>query len=403
MGAIEAIDTGSRPRVLAELMGAQVAWWQLGFTTRRAVLGAARRGSRFPERETWDVAVGWAWQLLAAPRWWRAIRGAVVTTTAVLVVAGTVNVMAAVDLPTALSGAATVCLPLGAGWNWRQVRHARAISRLAPLSRAVPVSRRRLLMRAAALVIAAGCAAITLTDGVARDRTAAATCPHFVLDAPVGVWWQRDGGQSSVGCPTGDSRVNVLGMRYTPWTSVTTGETTREDMVVYSGPATGPLAMPLPVFTTWVDTGGPRGALGEATDTGTDRTTWFVNFQRGSIELVAGRPPQVQIGQHSPVTHDPADPCVPRDRPCITTAYADVAGLHVGWQYGMADAFNIAWLPAGAPDDRAVSREVAGYRFSWPDPHLAGSYIVWVQACDKHFLARSTCTPFSARVIIRVR
>jgi hypothetical protein len=44
--------------VLAEILGAQIAWWQLGFAARRGVLRAARRGVRFPDPDVWQVAVG---------------------------------------------------------------------------------------------------------------------------------------------------------------------------------------------------------------------------------------------------------------------------------------------------------------------------------------------------------
>jgi hypothetical protein len=62
--------------VLAELMGPQVArWQQLGFAARRAVLRDVRAGHRGADEDAWRVAIGWARQVLTAPRWWRMIRG----------------------------------------------------------------------------------------------------------------------------------------------------------------------------------------------------------------------------------------------------------------------------------------------------------------------------------------
>jgi hypothetical protein len=58
-------------------------------------------------------------------------------------------------------------------------------------------------------------------------------------------------------------------------------------------------------------------------------------------------------------------------------------------------------LIAGRPG--SVSTEIAGYRFTLPDPVPGARYGFAVEACDKRFLARSVCTPFSGVVNVRTR
>jgi hypothetical protein len=381
-------------------MGAQVAWWQLGFTARRAVLRGARRGISFPEPETWDVAVGWAWQLLAAPRWWRVIRGAGVAVLVMVGLAGMANVLAGVPDLVAVAGAMALCLPLATGWTWRQARCARAVARLAPDYLVSPPTRLGWLVRAVAVLVAAGSAAGVLAWAIGNERAAVYGCLRFTVDAPVHGWWERHGGESGVGCPTGDTRVGPGGVRYTPWSARQSTTRPLKDLVVYTAPVLGPVRMTPAVFAAWTAAGGPQGTFGEPIDGGWLGTTEFLNFQGGSISLSDGGQPEVHIGHYEAGV---GGPCVPRDRPCVTVAYADRAGLHLAWQYGAADAFNVGWWPENAPPDFVFSREVAGYQLTWPDPGLADAYVAEVQACDKHFLARSTCTPVSARVLIRVR
>lgn len=388
-------DIGDRPRLLSELVDAQIAWWQLGFAARRTVLRSARRRVPCPDPDIWALAVAWADQVLAAPRWWRVIRVVGATVLAVVGLAGLANVMAGVSDLVALSGTATVWLPLAGWWTWRQARDARIVVRLDPHRELALVSQSRWLVRAVVLMIAVGSATGGLVYAVKREWSAMG-CPAFTIDGAVLDRWERSGGRSGMGCPTGDTRVHSTGVRYTPW------HRRGADQLVYVTPGRLLVQMPPAVFTSWIAEGGPRGALGEPTESGRIGASEYMNFIGGTIEMSDGAEPKVRVGQHSVGTRHPDDPCVPHDRPCIILAFTDADGIHLGWQYGAADAFNIAWWPEGSPGAPVVHHEVAGYRFSWPDPRLAASYLVEVQGCIKRFLGRSSCTPTSSRVIIRV-
>ncbi|MGW5742024.1 hypothetical protein [Amycolatopsis sp. NPDC003861] len=403
MGAIAASGTGAGQRVLADIVGAQVAWWNLGFAVRRAVVREARRGKRFPEPDVWDVSARWARQWLAAPWWWRLVRSAGVTVLVVVGLTGLAAVLGEVDGITALSGAVAGCLPPAAGWSWRQARIARlfAAQDLDPAPDPLPA--RRLAVRTVLVLLAVGAAVSATIIAIANDRSARYDCPEYAVDAPVHDWWLHRGGRAGVGCPAADTRSAGAGVRYTPWSPVVANRFGWSE-VVYAFPPEEPITMFAPIFGAWIAAGGPSGVLGRPTDGNVDDTTTaYVNFRGGTIVLTADGDPKVHVGQqYARRARDLASPCAARDRPCITTAYADAGGIHVGWQYGAADAFNVTWQPAGGPPWSERHREVAGFEVTLPDVRPATTYLVSIQACEKHFLSRSACTWPPDEVAVRV-
>jgi len=396
------LGTGAGQRVLAGIVGAQIAWWNLGFAVRRAVVREARRGKRFSEPDVWDVSAGWARQWLAAPRWWRLVRSVGVTVLVIVGLTGLAAVLGEVDGITALSGAVTGCLPLAAVWSWRQARVARTIAAQDPGLWLGPLAARRLVVRAVLALLAAGAAVSATVTAIANERSARYDCPGFAVDAPVHDWWLRRGGRVGVGCPAADTRSADASVRYTPWTPVVSNQFGWSE-VVYASPAQEPITMFAPIFTAWIAAGGPSGVLGQPTDGNVDNATIaYVNFHGGAIVLTADGDPKVQLGQqYSRRARDLGSPCAVRDRPCITTAYADADGIHVGWQYGAADAFNIVWKPVSGPPWSDWHREVAGFEVTLPDVQPATTYLISIQACEKRFLSRSTCTWPPDEVVVR--
>jgi hypothetical protein len=402
VGPIAGSGTGAGQRVLADIVGAQVAWWNLGFAVRRAVVREARRGKRFSEPDVWEVSAGWARQWLAAPRWWRLVRSVGVTVLVIVGLTGLAAVLGEVDGITALSGAVAGCLPVAAVWFWRQERIARMLAAQDSDLSLGPRPARRLVVRTVLVLLAVGAAASATIIAIANERSARYDCPGFAVDAPVHDWWLRRGGRVGVGCPAADTRSADAGVRYTPWTPEV-GNRFGWSEVVYASPSQEPITMFAPIFTAWIAAGGPTGALGQPTGGTVDDTTIaYVNFHGGAIVLSADGGPKVHMGQqYSRRARDPGSPCAVRDRPCITTAHADADGIHVGWQYGAADAFNITWQPAGGPPWSDRHREVAGFEVVLPGIQPATTYLISVQACDKRFLSRSACTWPPDQVVVR--
>ncbi|HWO60734.1 MAG TPA: hypothetical protein VNO31_11955, partial [Umezawaea sp.] len=401
LGAVRSInmsDSGARHRVLAEILGAQVAWWQLGFAVRRSVLRAARRGTRFPEPDVWRVAAGWAGQWLAAPRWWRLLCGTGMTVLAAVCFAALASGLAEVDGLAALSVAAAGGVPLATGWASWQARRARSLVRLDPVTGRPPerLSPRGLTIRALATLLAAVTAAATLVVAAAHERSSWPECPRFTVDPPVLDWWERN----RLGCPAGDTLVDAAGLRYTPWTTTERFTGRGLDNVVYVAPE-GPLLLPTDIFAVWAASGGPSGALGQPVSGAANDLVSYMNFRGGAVVAHNGGIPKVHVGQEYSDSRAPDSACVPHDRPCVTDAYADAAGIHLGWHHGAADAFNVAWWPRGEPGLRA-EREVAGYGFTLSDPRPSTVYVLEVAACHKQFLRRSQCTWQSAPVTVGV-
>lgn len=395
MGTIEGSD--ARHRVLAEILGTQVAWWQLGFAARRGVLRAARRGNRYPDPDVWQVAVGWAWQRLAAPRWWRLVRDLGPPLVAMTCLGALTSVLALVDGLVSLTGAAAVCLPLSTTWGWRQARHARTLVALAPESPPREVPSPRFALRALVYLLAVGTAATTLTAAIAYEEAFWPDCPPFTIDAPMRDWMAHGG----EGCPAGDTVVSTAGLRYTPWRMPQRFTGRRLDYVAHVPPSGGAIVVPEAVFDAWIAEGGPSGRLGQAIDGGANDLVAHLNLHGGAIVMPAGEAPRVLIGQRYSGVRDLDSACVPHDRPCVVAAHVDGDGIRLRWQYGAADAFNVSWRPQGQPD-AAMGREVAGYEVTLRGLRPSTVYVLEVAACRKRFLRRSVCTWPSAPVTARV-
>lgn len=383
------IDTRGT-RVLAETLGAQLAWWQLGFAVRRAVLHAARRGIPFPDLDVRQVAAAWARQQLAPPRWWSLVRDVGATVLAVVCAGALVSVLAEVDGLVALSGAATVCVPLAV---WRVARHAGNARLLAPGGR---MSVRGSVLRALAVLAVAGSSATALVVAIAEDRSFAEGCPRVTIDPAVADWWARE----RMGCPAGDTATGADGLRYTPWTVLARNDGRLLDYVVYVSPGTGTYLLPAAIFAAWRAEGGPSGPLGPPTFNAGDDHLQYANFRGGAIVVPPGGTVTVHIGRRYTNAREPSAPCVPVERPCVTSVRAVPGGVRLGWQYGAADAFNVAWWPRDEPR-RVTHREVAGYTLTVGDLRPSTEYVVEVGACQKRFLRSSVCTWPSAPVIVR--
>ncbi|MEV0675228.1 hypothetical protein AB0I60_01765 [Actinosynnema sp. NPDC050436] len=381
--------------MLTETLGAQVAWWQLGFAARREVLRAARLGCRVADPDVRQVSADWARQWLTAPRWWWAVRGVGTAVVAVVCPAGAAISLVEVDGLVALLGAVVGCGPPCAWWFARQSRNARAIVRAHRDPQVEPVPSPGLALRAAAVVVAVGAAVASLAVAITYNRSVKPECPPFAVDQEVREWRERD----QLGCPTGDTLVGPGGVRHTPWAHPDEPIHPKDD-VVYVTPDAGPVLMPAPIFHAWTATGGPAGPLGEPEEGADTGSVTYFNFRGGSVLFPPGGQPEVHRGRKHSWDRAPGGPCEQHDRPCVTDARADGTDVRISWRYGTADAFNVRW----GPRDRQgamVQRESAGFEFTLPDLVPSTAYVVTVSACRKQFLRRSVCTPFSVPVIVR--
>jgi len=343
------------------------------------------------------VAVGWAWQRLAAPWWWRLVRDVGATVLVVACLGALVSVLAEVDGLATLAGAAAVCLPLATGWGRRQARLARTLVTLAPESPPRQVPSPRFAVRALVALLVAGTTATGLTLGIAYEEAFWPDCPPFTIDAPVRDWMAHGG----EGCPAGEPVVGAAGLRYTPWRSTDRFTGRRLDSVVYVSPPGVVFALPVDIFDAWIAEGGPSGRLGPPLDNKDNGLVTYANFRGGAIVVPAGGTLRVLIGRRYSDLRDPDSACVPHDRPCVVTAHADGDDILVRWHYGTADGFIVVWWPQDQRDAvtgvAAVGSEVTlrGLR-----PETV--YVVEVTACRKRFLRRSVCTRPSAPVAVRV-
>lgn len=343
------------------------------------------------------MAVGWAWQWFAAPRWWRLVRGVGATVIAMTCLGALVSVLAETDGLFTLTGAAAVCLPLATGWGWRQARLARTLVALAPESPPRQVPSPRFAVHALVALLAAGTAASALTAAIAYEEAFWSPCPSFTVDAPLRDWRARGG----EGCPAGDTVVGAAGLRFTPWDMPERFTGRRLDYVAYISPSAVTYVLPSAIFDAWIAEGGPSGRLGPVVDSGANDLVAYMNLRGGAIVMPDGEAPRVLIGQRYSDIRDPGSACVPHDRPCVVAAYADGDGIRLRWHYGAADAFNVAWGPLGETDGGG-GREVTGYEITLHGLRPSTVYVVTVAACRKRFLRRSVCTWPSAPVTVRV-
>jgi hypothetical protein len=249
---------------LSQIVGAQVAWWQLGFRARRAAL---------KQRAAPDVMVvarEWSHQVLAAPWWWRLTRVLMLGAVAVLGCASVLvvaldgkdeSVMAHYSLLTAL--------PVLAASAWWQTRCAR---RLAVQTGPLPPRRSRAWMavQAIAFVAAAGVLITLIVRAAVVESQLRVPCPAVTVDQDV-----LDYTEDVAVCPLADTAVDITGFRHT-----LIGDRTVRDHV-YAIPGLGTLVIPDDVARAWhaqlKDLGAPIDFPRP------DGRTWFLNFERGHI------------------------------------------------------------------------------------------------------------------------
>lgn len=82
----------------------------------------------------------------------------------------------------------------------------------------------------------------------------------------------------------------------------------------------------------------------------------------------------------------------PSDRPCIRELYQQGNIIHLSWDpHRSYDGYNVLWSRPG----RRGQFHVGGTSATFRTPNRDMSYTFNVQGCDTHFLAPSTCSPWS--------
>ena len=369
---------------LADIVGVQLAWWQLGFRARRAVLRRARHGGRGPGDE---VGRAWASQVLLAPWWWRATRtAAAATAVSIVVITAEVWLLPQINDPTvAVLMTALISIGFTALLTRRQTRWARTIAGPAGQSAPPRIELSRQLRVGLAVVLAVTVLAIFLqasADTVSEDIG----CARHNVDprlAPA----LSEGSDGLGRCAIGDSHHRADGVI---WVGLADGD------VVYWVPSLGiPFTMAAGLSTAWLahpELGMPRDQQR------LDGDSVYVNFEKGSVVQAPDLPAVVSGQAHLPTLGPRA--CSTLDRPCLTTATQDSSGaIQLEWQYPSADAFNVNYWIDGRPTSGGT--EVARSHFTMADPVRGVVYGFSVQACVKHFLHPSTCSPGSAAVAVR--
>ncbi|MET9627167.1 hypothetical protein ABZX92_06860 [Lentzea sp. NPDC006480] len=360
---------------LSQIVGAQVAWWQLGFRARRAAL----REQAPPD--VMAVAREWSHQVLAAPWWWRLTRVlmlgavAVLGLTSVLVVAldgKDESVMAHYSLLTAL--------PVLAVSAWWQTRCARKLAvHTEPLPRR---SRVWMAVQALAFITTASVLITLIVRAAVIESQQQVHCPAVTVDEDV-----RDYLSDVSVCPLADTAVDVTGFRHTP----VGGRTVRDH--AYAIPELGLMLIPDEIVRAWH---AELKKLGTPIDyPRSDGQTWFVNFEGGHVAASGGRAQAIVGYRYAPVSK--VGECPMTDRPCVVAVERTEDTLTVVWSYQDADAFNIQWWEERTRSPKGVEVAIRRYTIHGADP--TRTYGFSVEACQKRFLGRSTCTPWYSVVL----
>ncbi|WP_146771641.1 fibronectin type III domain-containing protein [Lentzea atacamensis] len=188
-----------------------------------------------------------------------------------------------------------------------------------------------------------------------------------------------------------DTAVDITGFRHTP-----IGDRIVRDHV-YAIPGLGTLVIPDDMARAW---------HAQLKDLGTpidfphpDAQTWFLNFERGHIAHGSGSTRAIIGHRYEPVSK--IGDCPMTDRPCVVAAERTEDTLAVVWSYPDADAFNVQWWEERGRPRKGV--EVAARRYTVRDADPHRTYGFSVEACQKRFLGRSTCTPLVPVVVPAVR
>jgi hypothetical protein len=90
----------------------------------------------------------------------------------------------------------------------------------------------------------------------------------------------------------------------------------------------------------------------------------------------------------------------PSNSPCITQDFQQGRKLIVGWDgHKNWDAYNVRW---SRPGREWPQQELSGGRHGSSqlnNTNRGATYTFRVQGCDKHFLSRSTCSPWTVFTI----
>ncbi|MCK2241578.1 MULTISPECIES: LGFP repeat-containing protein [unclassified Crossiella] len=374
---------------LSEILGAQFAWWQLGFRLRRTIGRLCGQGRAHPDQHVWTVATRWAHQLLAAPWWWRLTKTTLVTGFSVLGVAATAGTLyERLSAAFAVSAAVLVVVPLAVLSAWRHTCLARAILRLTPplevkAAKGMPVLR---LVSAGLLV---SLAATSLVFVVWQEHAAVHGCANRPVEPEAHRWWVARGGRDGVGCPLGGVQRSAQG----EW-----AVRTERGVVLTRAPALGVFTVSADLFDAWQASGGAAGPLGQPIELqSADGASEYVNFSGGHLVRAPGQSPRLVRDQPYLRTLE-VGICVGPDRPCLVRASRMGGTIRLGWHWGNADAYNVSWWSAGGFD--VIGTEVAGTEFTITGIDPGRAYGIGLQACDKQFLRKSRCTQ-KAEYIVR--
>ncbi|RSM78556.1 hypothetical protein DMH04_33375 [Kibdelosporangium aridum] len=375
-------------RSLAEIVGTQIAWWQLGFRRRREVIRLAADGRAHPDPVAWTDARLWAGQMLDSPWWWRIVRAVVISGFGVGGVAATAGVAVEFQADYAISIAVLTVAPLAVLWAWRQTRTARLINRVAPTERDPRANRRWVPILLLVLAFTAIVTSVAVIIHTARvNHEAVFGCPFEPEHPAIRESWIRHEGKSGFfGCPEGRSGTTAGG---DPFQDTTTG-------VMMLTRTVGEFAVPDDLFEVWQAhwhvLGDPRsGPI-------LDGFTLYVNFERGHISKAAGEYPVAVQGKEYQPAQVTGGPCIAHDRPCLISAQRDGTKIHLTWHWRIADAFNVSWHLSNQL--RGPSVEVAGNEYTIDGVDPAAAYVVQIQACDKRFLRSSICTAVANYFVI---
>lgn len=326
-------------------------------------------------------------QVLLAPWWWRAARTALAAGAALLVVViAEVGLLSEIDDAT-VAVLLTVLSSFGvtAYMTWRQTRWAREIAGPAG-AHARPESRQAHKLRLAGALLLAVAVLSVFLRSAAGTATTDHNCriygprdPHF----PEVV----EGHAATDMCPVAPIRhagdvswIQGANGNYEFWFPKLGG-------IVTMSPA---------MLATWLDY---RQLLGDPIDIDRfDGCRRYINFRNGHL---VDRPLQSALvgrGHYLPSLNT-AD-CVLPNVPYVTSVVQDRDGnLQVDWRYtGAADAYNVTYWVAGQPSAPRV--EAARTHFVLDRPTPGVTYGFQIQACQKHFMARSTCTGYSNAVAV---
>jgi hypothetical protein len=330
-------------------------------------------------------------QVLLAPWWWRAARAAAAAGAALLVV-----VVAETGLLTEIRDATVAVLltvlsafAVTAVMTWRQTRWARIIAGTAgEHARPQSVLLRKLQLTVTVLM-AVACLALFL-QSAAKDASADASCQLQSTDARFYAQ-PKVSGNGAVGVGNCARDYPATEKDGIAWIQEYNGT------YLYWFPSlAADISMPPAMRTAWMRF---RDQLGEPVDIDRiDGDATFVNFTNGNILVHPDQPAEVNPGRHLPAAS--FERCSDPSRPCVTSASQRPDGtIQLTWRYPTrADAFNVSYWVIGQRG--TTSYEAAAPRFVLPDPAPGATYGFRVQACQKHFLARSVCTHNSNSVAV---